>query len=71
MKVNIDGIWVSAEFMPIQIQLSESDKMNIKNMSPEASNYIVFPKDMSWDDAQERLKIKSRNGKYINNEEGD
>lgn len=59
MRVNINGTWYDAEFVPIQIQLTEIDKENIKSMDPGATNYIVFPEALIWNEAREILKIES------------
>lgn len=56
MKVNINGIWFDAEKTPIQIQLTESDKNNIKNMQDDKFNYICFPDGMKWEEVEEILK---------------
>tara|TARA_R110000782_G_scaffold87834_1_gene169842 strand:+ start:466 stop:681 length:216 start_codon:yes stop_codon:yes gene_type:complete len=56
MKVNINGIWYNSEDMPIQIQLSKSDKKNIKNMHDDKFNYISFPSKMKWEDVEIQLK---------------
>lgn len=59
MKVNINGIWYDAEKMPIQIQLSKSDKNNIANMHEDKFNYICFPDKMKWEDVEKKLSINN------------
>ena len=58
MKVNNNGNWYDSETTPIQVQLTESDKSNIKNMHEDALNYICFPDSMDWEEVKEVLNIK-------------
>jgi len=58
MKVNINGTWYDCESIPIQIELTDSDKKNISNMHPDKFNYISFPDKMKWEEVKEILKIK-------------
>jgi hypothetical protein len=60
MKVNINGIWYDAENMPIQIELSKSDKNNIANMQEDKFNYICFPDNMKWQEVENNLKPKQQ-----------
>jgi len=60
MKVNINGIWYDAEKLPIQIQLSETDKKNIANMHEDKFNYISFPDSMKWEEVEKILKIENK-----------
>ena len=43
MKVKIGDAWFDSSEVPICIKLTEQDKINIVNMSPEAKKYAVFP----------------------------
>lgn len=46
MKVYINGTWHDAEKEPIVINLSDTDKLNISTMHPDAKYYIVYPDNM-------------------------
>lgn len=59
MKVNINGIWYDAEKMPIQIELSKSDKNNIANMHEDKFNYICFPESMKWEEVENKLSFSN------------
>ena len=62
MKVNIGGNWYDAEKTPIQIQLSNSDKENIKNMHEDRFNYICFPDSMKWEEVEKKLNFNKKDG---------
>jgi len=57
MRVNINGVWYDAEEVPIQIELSQSDKNNIANMHEDKFNYVCFPDNMKFEEVAEILKI--------------
>ena len=45
MKVKIGDTVYDAADQPIMVILSEQDKINIKNMLPEATKYCMYPTD--------------------------
>jgi hypothetical protein len=49
-------VWHDAEQVPIQIELTDDDKSNISNMSPEAKNYVAYPKGIDWEDSENGFK---------------
>ena len=57
MKVKIGEKIYDSEKEPIMVILSESDKENISNMSPEATKYCSFPDGMSVEYVKEFMKI--------------
>jgi len=57
MRININGIWYNSENYPIQIELSESDKLNISNMDRSCFNYICYPSPLTSTDVKAILKI--------------
>ena len=52
MKVNVRGIWYDAEEEPILVELNNSDKKNIANMSKEFKQYICFPDNMDFKEVE-------------------
>ena len=40
-----DGEWIDPEEIPIVVELTEQDKINIANMAEDATLYASFPKD--------------------------
>lgn len=45
MKVKVGGTFFDSSVTPVMVVLSQEDKDNISNMSPEASRYASFPDD--------------------------
>jgi hypothetical protein len=43
MKVKVGNIFYNSSVEPVMIILSNQDKENIKNMSPESTKYCAFP----------------------------
>jgi hypothetical protein len=56
MKIKIKDIIYDAEIEPLIIALSEDDKRNIINMSPDCNLYCAYPEDMESDEILEMLK---------------
>jgi hypothetical protein len=58
MKIKIGNVIYDSEKEPIMVILSESDKVNIKNMSPEATKYCSFPNGLDIEVIKEFMKIE-------------
>ncbi len=56
MKVKIGEKLYDSNEEPILIVLSEDDKDNIKNMSPEATKYCSFPDTYDLEKIKEFMK---------------
>ena len=57
MKVKIGKTVYDSEKEPILLILTEKDKKNIGNMSPEASKYCIFPDCIPIDKIKKFMKI--------------
>jgi hypothetical protein len=57
MKVKIGEKVYDANEVPILIVLSEDDKENIKNMSPDATKYCCFPDTYDLTKIKDFMKI--------------
>ena len=64
MKVNVRGIWYDAEVEPILVELNNSDKKNIANMSKEFKQYICFPDNMDFKEVELKLNLSDKCYKY-------
>ena len=60
MKVNVRGIWYDAEEEPILVELNNSDKKNIANMSKEFKQYICFPDNMDFKEVELKLNLNDK-----------
>ena len=60
MKVNVRGIWYDAEEEPILVELNNSDKKNIANMSKEFKQYICFPANMDFREVELKLNLRNK-----------
>jgi len=56
LRVKIDETIYDSAQQPILLILTDQDKLNITNMSPEATKYCVYPKDLSPDSIKEWMK---------------
>ena len=56
MMVKIRDKYYDPNKEPIMIILTEQDKNNISNMSPDATKYCCFPHDMEEEDVFEFMK---------------
>lgn len=62
MKVKIGEKIYDSNEEPILVILSESDKENIKNMSPDATKYCSFPDTYNLNEIKEFINIMSGGG---------
>ena len=53
MKIKSAKFEADGSLEPVLVELTEQDKLNIKNMGPEATKYYCYPED--WD----RLEIEN------------
>ena len=60
MKVNVRGIWYDSEEEPILVELNNSDKKNIANMSKEFKQYICFPDNMDFKEVELKLNLSDK-----------
>ncbi len=82
MRIKIGDLWFEPlPNIPIQIELSPKDRLNIANMAPDATRYAVFHADdkrntvqkLAWMDAGAKDAVekprprRSRNGKGSDN----
>jgi hypothetical protein len=64
MRVKIGETWYDPNNIPIMIELTDADKINIANMLPEAKRYSAYPdgvfesdqEALDWMEADKKLK---------------
>ena len=57
MKIKVGDKIYDAEDELIMIILTPEDKLNITNMTPEATKYCAFPEHVSPETAKEFMKL--------------
>jgi len=59
MKVKIGNCIYASEDVPIMLIMSEQDKANIQNMSPDATRYAAAPCTMEEADMRKFMDVDS------------
>lgn len=58
MRVKIGNNVYDSSQEPVMLILDEQDKINIRNMSDEATKFCSFPDSMSAEEVKEFMKIE-------------
>lgn len=65
MKVKIGDTVYDAEIEPIMLILTPQDKLNIRNMLPEATLFCSFPDNIDTQEIKKFMKIESTESRIL------